>query len=104
MKICKKALFLALVLLLALALSACAGGPARISYEEYMNMTGKEQEEYYNQFPNVESFFEWYNNAKAEYEASRPNDGGEGGPDIEVGLLPGLGGTGDIPQHGGGAE
>ena len=103
MKICKKALFLALVLLLTLALSACPSGPARISYEEYMNMTGKEQEEYYNQFPNVESFFEWYNNAKAEYEASRPNDG-EGGPDIEVGLLPGLGGTGDIPQHGGGAE
>ena len=66
MKICKKALFLALVLLLALALSACPSGPTRISYEEYMAMTGKEQEEYYNQFPNVESFFEWYNNAKAD--------------------------------------
>ena len=103
MKICKKALFLALVLLLALALSACAGGPARISYEEYMAMTGKQQQEYYNLFPNVESFFEWYNNAKAEYEASRPS-GGEGGPDVEIGLLPGLGGTDAQPEHSGGAE
>lgn len=93
MKICKKALFLALGLLLALALFACPSGPARIGYEEYMAMTGKEQQAYYEQFPNVESFFEWYHAAKAEYDAAHPNEGGEGAPDIDIEpLLPGLGG------------
>ena len=40
----------------------------QITYEEYNALSGEEQEAYFNTFPSVESFFEWYNAAREEYE------------------------------------
>lgn len=40
-----------------------------LSYEEYMAMSADEQYEYYMSFETPEAFFEWYNAAKAEYDA-----------------------------------
>ena len=40
----------------------------KLSYEEYNALSGKEQELYFNQFEDLNSFFEWYNAAKKEYE------------------------------------
>lgn len=42
-----------------------------LSYEEYIAMSGEEQQKYFESFESVEAFFEWYNAAKAEYEANR---------------------------------
>ena len=92
MHIFRKILVFTLALCLFLPLVACPAGPKRIGYEEYIAMTGKEQQAYYEQFPDVESFFAWYHEAKAEYEASRP-EGGEDSPDVNIEpSLPGLGG------------
>lgn len=98
-----KKIFILCTLSLTLLLTACGGcGPKRISYEEYWAMSGTEQQAYYESFPSVEDFFNWYNEAKAEYEASHPEAGEGDRPDINVGpLLPGLGGD---PQHSGGAD
>jgi len=105
MNLCKKTALLVLALLVLLALAACPAGPARISYEEYWAMSGTEQQAYFESFPNVEDFFNWYNEAKAAYEASHPEAGEGDRPDINVGpLLPGLGGTDNGPQHSGGAD
>ena len=95
MNLPKKALLLTLALLLVCMLVACPAGPERISYEEYMAMSGTEQQAYYEQFPDVETFFEWYHEAKAEYDAAHPEGEGDS-PDISIDtLLPGLGGGGE---------
>ena len=39
-----------------------------MTYEEYMALDGKEQEEYMKSFSSVEAFFDWYNAAKDTYE------------------------------------
>lgn len=41
-------------------------------YERYLNMSGDEQMELIQSFESVETFFNWLNNAKAEYEAANP--------------------------------
>lgn len=41
------------------------------TYEEYTAMSGEEQQEFFNSFDSPADFFEWYNAAKAEYEASQ---------------------------------
>lgn len=41
-------------------------------YEKYINMSGDEQAAFIESFSSVASFFEWLNNAQAEYEASIP--------------------------------
>lgn len=40
-------------------------------YERYNAMSGTEQQAFVATFDSVEAFFEWYNAAKEEYEASR---------------------------------
>lgn len=45
--------------------------PEDYTYEEYIAMSGKEQEQYFFQFEDVSDFFDWFNSAKAEYEANR---------------------------------
>lgn len=55
-----------------------------VSYEEYNNMTPAEQVAYYNQFPSMEAFVQWYNEAKAEYDREHGAiDVGDG--DIDLG-------------------
>lgn len=60
------------------------GGISYVSYEEYNNMTPAEQLAYYNQFPSMEAFVQWYNEAKAEYDREHGAiDVGDG--DIDLG-------------------
>lgn len=60
------------------------GGITYVSYEEYNNMTPAEQVAYYNQFPSIEAFVQWYNEAKAEYDKEHGAiDVGDG--DIDLG-------------------
>lgn len=60
------------------------GGISYVSYEEYTNMTPEEQLAYYNQFPSMEAFVQWYNEAKAEYDKEHGAiDVGDG--DIDLG-------------------
>ena len=40
------------------------------SFEQYNAMSGAEQAAFMESFDSVEAFFEWYNAAKADYEAS----------------------------------
>lgn len=50
------------------------------TYEEYQNMSASAQQEFFAKFGSYEAFFEWYNQAKDEYEREHPDniiDGGE---------------------------
>lgn len=48
-------------------------------FERYNAMTGEEQMAFMNSFDSIEAFFDWYNAAKAEYDALHPNiDIGDG--------------------------
>ena len=38
-------------------------------YERYHSMSGAEQKKFMDSFGSIEAFFEWYNNAKTEYDA-----------------------------------
>ena len=59
------------------------GGINYVSYEEYNNMTPAEQLAYYNQFPSMEAFVQWYNEAKAEYDKEHGAiDVGDGNIDL----------------------
>lgn len=55
-------------------------------YEIYQSMSGREQKEYMESFDSIDAFFDWYNNAKEEYEA---NNKGivVGGGSIDLGEL-----------------
>ncbi len=60
-------------------------GPSKeITYEEYMAMSGAEQQEYMMSFSSIEAFFEWFNAAKAKYDAEHPSIeiGGDGSIDL----------------------
>lgn len=46
---------------------------AASEYEAYHAMSGAEQKAYLESFESIEAFFEWYNAAKAEYEAAHPS-------------------------------
>ena len=51
----------------------------KTEYEQYMDMTGAEQQKIFESFENPRDFFEWYNNAKAEYDSKNESiiiDGG----------------------------
>lgn len=51
-----------------------------LTYESYEAMTEAQQIEFMESFEDMEAFFEWYNTAKAEYEAQNPAiEVGEGG-------------------------
>ncbi len=48
-------------------------------YEQYIAMSGEEQEAFYNTFDSTAAFFQWLNAAQAEYEALHPSiDAGNG--------------------------
>ena len=47
-------------------------------------MSGAEQQEYMMSFSSIEAFFEWFNAAKAKYDAEHPSIeiGGDGSIDL----------------------
>ncbi len=55
--------------------------PSGYTYRDYQDMTGEEQEAFFDNFESVEKFFEWLNAAKAQDEILNPSkdiiDGGE---------------------------
>lgn len=58
----------------------------KMTYEEYMALDGKAQEEYMKSFPDVASFFDWYNAAKDKYEKENPSIE-IGGDPIDMGAI-----------------
>ena len=44
-----------------------------VTYEEYLAMTGVEQEAFYYSFDNSDDYFKWYNAAKKEYDSNENN-------------------------------
>lgn len=60
-------------------------------YEKYNAMSGEEQEAFIDSFESIQAFMDWYNAAKAEYDALHPGiDIGDG--NIDAGDL--IGGNG----------
>ncbi len=64
-----------------------APAPEDVDYETYNAMSGDEQLAFLESFDSMQEFFDWYNAAKAKYEAENPG--------IEIGP----GGTVDIPGN-----
>lgn len=80
-----KVIFFLLILVALIAL-ACCGDDGLLTYEEYWDLSGKKQKEYYDSFDSAEDFFAWYNAAKAKHEAEHPGiDAGDG--EIDLGDL-----------------
>lgn len=51
-----------------------------LGYEEYMDMSGAQQQEIFEKFESPDEFFEWYNAAKEKYDEENKGiivDGGE---------------------------
>ena len=68
-----------------------ATSDGEVTYEEYIAMSGEEQQKYMNSFSSIEAFFEWYNAAKAKYDAEHPSiEIGDG--EIDLGDI--IGGNG----------
>ena len=44
-----------------------------VTYEEYIAMSGTEQQKYLESFESIEAFFEWYNAAKEKYDKENPS-------------------------------
>lgn len=44
-----------------------------ITYEEYMAMSGKDQEAYMKSFESIAAFFDWFNAVKDKYEKENPS-------------------------------
>ena len=55
----------------------------QMDYEAFHNMSPADQQAYMGSFENLDLFFAWYNQAKAEYEAANPPiDVGDGSVDM----------------------
>ena len=48
--------------------------PIYLTYEQYIALSGPEQEAYYDSFPSMSAFNAWYQKAWAEYDASIPRE------------------------------
>lgn len=57
------------------------------TYEEYIALSGDEQYAYYQQFESASAFFEWYNQAKLEYEESQDRIEIGGDDSIDIGEI-----------------
>lgn len=66
--------------------------PASYTYEEYEAMTRSEQQAFMNRFESLSAFFDWYDAAKAEYDATRETIQIGGGGSVDLGDL--IGGNG----------
>lgn len=67
-------------------------GDGTVTYEEYISMSGSEQQKYFESFESPEAFFAWYNDAKAKYEAENPSIEIGGDEEIDLGDI--IGGNG----------
>lgn len=47
--------------------------PVYLTFEQYKAMDAEAQAAYYNTFPDMMSFFDWYNHAKEAYETAHPD-------------------------------
>ena len=57
--------------------------PATMDYMTFQNMSAADQQAYMGTFANLDLFFAWYNQAKADYEAANPPiDVGDGSVDM----------------------
>lgn len=56
----------------------------KLTYEQYISMSPEKQEEYFEKFDSEEEFFEWYRDAKAEYDENNKGNVVEGGS-IDIG-------------------
>ena len=54
------------------------------SYEAYMDMSGKEQEAFFDSFEKEDDFFAWFKEAKAEYDRAHPPVIIDGNTNIEL--------------------
>lgn len=50
-----------------------SGSNVSLSYEEYIAMSGTEQQKFYESFSDPIDFFNWINDAKAKYEKEHPS-------------------------------
>ena len=82
-KICKVLLSFLMIFVLLFALSCGEDEP--LTYEEYSELSGREQREYFETFESIEDFFVWYEEAKAAYIAAHP-DADLGDLDIDFGM------------------
>ena len=64
---------------------SCSKKRKRLTYEQFSELSGDEQYEYFETFQSVEDFFAWYEKAKDEYIASHP-DADLGDLDIDFGV------------------
>lgn len=55
-----------------------------VTYEQYNAMSPQEQVDYFNKFPSMEAFVQWYNDAKEAYDAEHGaiEIGGDGSIDL----------------------
>lgn len=61
-------------------------GPSKIlTYEEYMAMTTKERQAYYEEFASAKDFNAWYREAKAVYDAEQEKNEIENGDNVDIG-------------------
>lgn len=58
-----------------------------VTYSQYNAMSAEEQQAWFNSFESVEAFFEWYNNAKAVYEANDDSIIIDGNTSIDMGEI-----------------
>lgn len=61
-------------------------GPVRISYAQWLELTPKQQSEYFKQFADPEDYITWLDNAKKEYEEDRSEIIATG--EVDLGKLP----------------
>ena len=47
--------------------------PSKYTYSQYQNMTGAEQEEFFNNFESINAFFDWLNAAKEKEQQESPD-------------------------------
>lgn len=66
--------------------------PSKVTYEDYIAMSGAEQQEFFMTFANPADFFTWFNDGKAAYDAAHPSIEIGGNGSINLGDL--IGGNG----------
>ncbi len=53
-----------------------------MTYEEYLALSGQEQAAYFQSFADPAEYFQWYNQAKADYDKKEVHDIEDGKVDL----------------------
>lgn len=77
---------LSLCLIFALLFAFSCKEEEPLTYEEFAELSGQEQREYFDTFASIEDFFVWYEEARAAYIAAHP-DADMGDLDIDFGAM-----------------